>query len=81
MDVRTILLSVEEREKWRRRLDVLKSTLADVKLRRHQLEKRLKALKREMSHLGEVAEATIDPVRLRPVNPTHGAEEARIPHR
>jgi uncharacterized coiled-coil protein SlyX len=51
MDVQTILLSVEERDKWRRRLEVLKSTLAEVKLERHRVERQLRVLKRELGRL------------------------------
>jgi uncharacterized coiled-coil DUF342 family protein len=81
MDVQTILLSVEERDKWRRRLDLLKGSLKEVQTRRQQLERKLKALKRELAHLAEVSQAMIDPGRLRPINPVHGAEQGPIPRR
>jgi hypothetical protein len=38
-------------------------------------------LKRELAHLTEISEAMVDPRRLRPINPIHGAEERGIPHR
>jgi hypothetical protein len=61
MDVQTILLSVEERDKWRHRLDVLKSTLQDVRVRRRGVERQLKTLKRELGRLGQMARAEVDP--------------------
>lgn len=81
MDVRSILLSVEERDKWHRRLEVLKGALSDVRARRQRLERQLKALRRELSHLADISESMVDPRRLRPVNPIHGAEESHLPHR
>jgi hypothetical protein len=56
MDVQTILLSVEERDKWRRRLEVLRTTLADVRVRRRGVERQLKHLKRELARLGSIAD-------------------------
>jgi hypothetical protein len=60
MDVHTILLSVEERDKWKHRLDVLKSTLSDVRVRRRGVERQLKTLKRELSRLGQFASSEVD---------------------
>jgi septal ring factor EnvC (AmiA/AmiB activator) len=51
MDVQTILLSVEERDKWRHRLEVLRSSLAEVKLERSRVERQLRHLKRELGRL------------------------------
>lgn len=81
MDVQRILLSVEERDKWKRRLDILKATLADVKNRRQGLERQLKSLKRELAHLAALSEAVADPRRFRSSAPIYGAEEGHYPRR
>ncbi|MCI4323259.1 MAG: hypothetical protein L3K03_04465 [Thermoplasmata archaeon] len=52
MDVRTVLLGVEERDKWRRRLATLEGALRDVRTRRQHAERRLKILNRELARLG-----------------------------
>ena len=80
MDIQSILVSVEERDKWSRRLDTLRDSLADVRLRRQQLERRLRALKRELAHLAEIPNRIVDPARLRGVTAVHGGEEGRFPH-
>jgi predicted nucleic acid-binding Zn-ribbon protein len=52
MDVRTVLLGVEERDKWRRRLATLEGALRDVRSRRERAERRLKTLNRQLARLG-----------------------------
>lgn len=52
MDVPTILLGLEEREKWHRRLVQLRRSLVEVRTRRRLLERQLKALKRELARFG-----------------------------
>lgn len=81
MDVRSILLSVEEREKWRHRLERLSGALAEVQSRRRTLERELKTMKREIERLGAIAEHAIDPERRRPLTPIYGASEGRFPRR
>ncbi len=78
MDVQTILLSVEERDKWRTRLETLRSSLAQVKVRRHGLERQLKSVKRELAHLAELAEAMVDPGRLAPAGRAHGSQDHHL---
>lgn len=78
MDVQTILLSVEERDKWRKRLDTLRTALQDVRGRRQGLERELKTVKRELAHLAEFAEAMVDPGRLRSGNRGHGAQDHHL---
>ena len=80
MDIQSILLSVEERDKWSRRLDTLRTSLDNVRLRRQRLERRLRALKRELAHLTEIPPRIVDPARLRRVTNPHGGEEGRFPH-
>jgi septal ring factor EnvC (AmiA/AmiB activator) len=75
MDVQTILLSVEERDKWSRRLETLRATLAEVRRQRQRLERQLKTVKRELSHLTELADAMVDPGRRQGVNRSPGTQD------
>jgi uncharacterized coiled-coil DUF342 family protein len=60
VDVDSVLLSLQERDKWRKRLDVLTRTYEEVKLRRERVRLRLRRIKRELSRLAEYAEAVTD---------------------
>ena len=60
VDVDSILLSVQERDKWRRRAEVLEHALRDVRDQRHRLETRLRRLKKEMNHLRITVDAVLD---------------------
>lgn len=57
MDVDTVLASVQERDKWRRRLEVLQAALADVRDREVRAAARLRRLKRELARVQDLAEA------------------------
>ncbi|MFZ0830671.1 MAG: hypothetical protein WCB18_08280 [Thermoplasmata archaeon] len=57
VDVDTVLASVQERDKWRRRLEVLQTALADVRDREVRVAARLRRLKRELATVQELAEA------------------------
>jgi hypothetical protein len=63
VDVDSILLSVQERDKWRNRVNVLEGSLRDVRNRRHRLEARLRRVKKELSRLRITVDAMIDPSR------------------
>ena len=60
VDVDSILLSVQERDKWRRRAEVLENALRDVRDQRHRLETRLRRIKKELSRLRITVDAVID---------------------
>ena len=51
VDVDSILLSVQERDKWRNRVQVLEKSLLDFRDRRRRLEARLRRVKKEISRL------------------------------
>lgn len=51
LDVGVVLQNVQERERWRRRVSLLETTLREVRERRQQLERRLARTKREISRL------------------------------
>ena len=56
MDVDTVLASVQERDKWQRRLEVLQVALADVRDREVRVAARLRRLKRELARVQELSE-------------------------
>lgn len=52
-----MLASVQERDKWRRRLEVLQAALAEVRDRQVRVAARLRRLKRDLATVQELAEA------------------------
>ncbi len=56
VDVDSVLLSVQERDKWRQRMELLERSLREIRERRHRLEVRLRRIKKEMTRLRVVAE-------------------------
>jgi len=63
VDVDSVLLSVQERDKWRRRLELLERSLTDVRERRHRLELRLRRIKKELGRLATTEQALLRPPR------------------
>jgi hypothetical protein len=51
-----VLLSVQEREKWRHRMELLASSLADVRARRLKLERQLRRLRKDLARLAQVSD-------------------------
>lgn len=79
MDVDTVLLSVQERDKWRHRLQLLERSLSDLKERRARLGKRLRRIKQELARLKEVSDAVLDPMRPSSARgPVHAANDSRL---
>ncbi|HZY91326.1 MAG TPA: hypothetical protein VFG07_00920 [Thermoplasmata archaeon] len=79
MDVDTVLLSVQERDKWRHRLQLLERSLSEIRDRRQRLGKRLRRIKRELARLKEVSDALLDPLRGgRHPEPIHAANDSRL---
>ena len=66
MDIDSVLLSVQERDKWRRRHQVLAKSLEEIQDRRSRLRARLRRIKRELSQLAEYSDAVPDPSRTHP---------------
>ncbi|MCI4364235.1 MAG: hypothetical protein L3K13_08095 [Thermoplasmata archaeon] len=81
MDVRTVLAGVEEREKWNRRLERLEAALADVQVKRRRLERRLRTVRRQISHVHDLTEAMVDPSRRMPLLLANAAQAASFPRR
>ena len=59
MDVDSVLLNVQERDKWRRRLQLLRASLGELKTRRARVSERLKRIKRELRRLGDYSDAVL----------------------
>jgi septal ring factor EnvC (AmiA/AmiB activator) len=51
MDVDTVLLSVRERDNWRRRLELLEQTLTEIRDRRSAMEVQMKRLRKDLQRL------------------------------
>ena len=74
VDVDSALLSVQERDNWRRRMEVLERSLADVLEHRRKLELRLRRVRKELARLRMAADAVLDLSR-----PTRRPEMVRVP--
>ncbi len=60
VDVDSVLLSVQERDKWRRRMELLERSLGEIRDRRRRLELRLRHIKKELTRLRLTADAVHD---------------------
>ncbi len=79
VDVDSVLLSVQERDKWRRRLEVLERSLGEVRERRRRLEARLARMKKELVRLHVSAEAIVTIARNRtPIEVNRGSPSHTI---
>ena len=64
VDVDSVLLSVQERDKWRHRMEILERSLRDARDRRHRLELRLRHIHKELARLRQTFEALHDMSRI-----------------
>jgi chromosome segregation ATPase len=60
VDTESVLLNVQEREKWRRRMDSLDRTLNDLRSQRRRVENRLRRVRDEISRLQIAADAVVE---------------------
>ena len=60
MDVDAVLQSVQERDKWRRRLELLTASLREVRDRRRKAFSRLRRIQVELRRLGEYSDAILE---------------------
>jgi septal ring factor EnvC (AmiA/AmiB activator) len=60
MDVDAVLLSVQERDKWRHRLGLLEQSLEAVRAKRLRWESRLKRLEAELRRLADYSDALLE---------------------
>jgi phage shock protein A len=65
VDVDSVLLSVQERDKWRHRMEVLERSLGDVREQRRRLERSLRRLKKELAKIRATTDAVLDFARTR----------------
>ncbi|MGC2789614.1 MAG: hypothetical protein WA547_06115 [Thermoplasmata archaeon] len=82
VDVNSALLSVQERDNWRRRMEVLERSLAEVLERRRKLELRLQRVRKELARLRVATDAVAEFSRLahRPET-VYGASPAALHNR
>jgi chromosome segregation ATPase len=60
MDTDSVLQGVQERDKWRQRVELLERSLAEVRVRRRRAEARLKKLERDLTHLKMLSDSIVD---------------------
>ncbi|MGC2034689.1 MAG: hypothetical protein WA761_04490, partial [Thermoplasmata archaeon] len=70
MDVESVLLSVQERDKWRRRLDVLQAALFEARQKRVKLLHRVRRLRRELAKLSDYSETVLRNAARFPISVT-----------
>ena len=79
VQVDTVLLSVQERDKWVHRMELLERTLSEVRERRRRTEEHLRRLKKELSRLHATADALLDLSRTRARTEVTGATSGAPP--
>jgi hypothetical protein len=60
VDTESVLLNVQEREKWQRRMDLLFRSLADLRNQRRRVEARLRRIREEIGRLQVAADSVIE---------------------
>ena len=60
VDADSVLEGVQEREKWRHRVELLERSLAEVRDRRRRAQWRLKRLERDLTHLLQLGDAALE---------------------
>jgi hypothetical protein len=63
LDVDSALLSVQERDNWRRRMEVLERSLREVREHRRRIESRLRRVRRDLARLRQTSDALLDVAR------------------
>ena len=81
MDVDAVLLSVQERDKWRRRLNLLEHSLDELRHNRAHLELRLRNVRKEIINLARYSDALLDETVRKPLARTIHAAEGNTPRR
>ena len=71
MDVETVLLSVQERDKWRHRSETLSASLREIRKRRDDLRRGLRRIERELRRLADYSEELLDESRARAMPRSH----------
>lgn len=74
----SVLAGVQERDKWRRRVELLERALGEVRDRRRRLEARLRRLRKEVQKLRRAAEEFVEGGRHTPSIEVGGAPRGQI---
>jgi septal ring factor EnvC (AmiA/AmiB activator) len=64
VDADSVLQGMQERDKWRRRTELLERSLGEVRDRRRRIEVRLKKLERDLSHLKMLGDSIAEIAQL-----------------
>ncbi len=78
VDVGSVLQGVQERDKWRHRLDVLERSLAEIHERRRRLETRLRRLRKELSQLRVASDSLVTVVSRFPTSEVSSASQRPV---
>jgi hypothetical protein len=82
MDVDAVLLSVQERDKWRRRLEILTRSLGEIREQRGRVESRLRKIRRELDRVAAYSDAILGGTIPPPSSPAvHAGTERYLTHR
>jgi hypothetical protein len=60
VDTESVVLNVQEREKWRRRMALLERSLGDLRDQRRRVEGRLRRIRAEIARLQVAADAVVE---------------------
>jgi hypothetical protein len=63
MDVEAVLQSVQERDKWRRRLELLQASLLETRDRKKKSQGRLRRIRSDLRRLTNYSDAILDQSR------------------
>jgi chromosome segregation ATPase len=63
VDTDSVLLNVQEREKWRRRMELLERSLRELQDQRRRVEGRLRRVRKDLFKLQQTADAVLDIAR------------------
>lgn len=78
MDLDVVLLNVQERDKWRLRVERLSTDLAETRKMRRKLAGRLRRINREIEKLRTFSEALLDLQTSRPsTSSIHASHDLR----
>ena len=82
VDIDSALLSVQERDNWRRRMEVLERSLTDLREHRRKIEVRLRRVREELARLRVASDAVLEFSRpaLRP-EAVYGSSPAALHNR
>lgn len=73
MDLETVLLNVQERDKWRRRLELLQASLRELRRRRTKVTQRIRRLKRDLRRFADTSDAVLYEIARERGGSTHHA--------